>query len=304
MSGTSIDDVVAGLWPGSEAVIQPLSGGITNSNYRVDVAEGSFAVRLVGDRTELLGIDRQSEVDACRLAAGLRVGPELTHVDLGLGVVVTSFLVGRAIAPEEVGEEPLISEIADVLRKVHAAGVVAATFNTFELVPMYGAIGAESGVDLPFDYEAMLESLERIALARPWRPEALCHNDLLNSNLLYDGSLRIVDWEYAGMGDRFFDLGNLAVNHEFTPSQDEALLRHYFGDAGPSELATLQLFKLVSEAREAMWGVAQAAISTLEVDFKQYAATHAARYFEILEALNFAETLRLAALSSRRQLVD
>ena len=57
-----------------------------------------------------------------------------------------------------------------------------------------------------------------------------CHNDLLNANFIDDGArIRIIDWEYAGMGDPFFDLGNFSINHELTPDEDEILLAAYDG---------------------------------------------------------------------------
>lgn len=292
----TIDEVVSGLWPGVAVAIAPLEGGITNRNYRVDVGEERYVVRLVGERTDLLGIDRETELEACRAAADLNVGPELVHADVDGGVVVTRYVEGAAIAPSEVGVEPTVGEIASALRRVHGARRVAAVFDPFRLVPEYRRLAGEHGVTPPFDYEAMWRGLGRIAAARPFSPACLCHNDLLNSNLLRSSEgLRIVDWEYAGMGDPFFDLGNLAVNHQFGEEQEMALLRHYFETVGEAELALLRLFELVSEAREAMWGVLQTAISTLEVDFVGYAVDHAAGYFAILAELDFEESLRLGS---------
>ncbi len=292
----SIDEVVSACWPGERVGVSPLAGGITNTNYRVDVGGDSYVVRLVGERTDLLGIDRASELDACRVAASLGVGPELVTADVAAGIVVTRFVEGTAIALSEVGEEPVVAEVATALRRVHAAGSVAATFDPFRLVPDYRRLAEENGVRPPFDYEAMWQALEAIAVARPFAPTCLCHNDLLNSNLLRttDG-VRIVDWEYAGMGDPFFDLGNLAVNHGFGEQQEVALLRYYFGEAGEAARAALRLFELVSEAREAMWGVLQTGISRLEVDFVGYAGEHAAGFFAMLAELDFTESLRLAA---------
>jgi thiamine kinase-like enzyme len=291
----TIAEVVAGLWPGVAVETEPLVGGITNSNFRVDAGGESYVVRLIGARTELLGIDRHSEMEACRLAAGIGIGPELVVVDLAEGVVVTRFIEGRPIAATEVGTEPVLAEIASALRRVHSAGTVAATFDTFRLVPAYQELAESYHVTPGFDYGTMASVLGRIAAARPWQPAALCHNDLLNSNLLHDGTLRIVDWEYAGMGDPFFDLGNLAVNHGFSEDQRAALLRHYFGRAETADLAVLRLFELASEAREAMWGVVQMAISSLDVDFQAYAAEHADGFFNLLGELNVEESLRLAA---------
>jgi len=302
----SIDEVVARLWPGAAASVERLSAGITNANFRVDVNEESFVVRVVGERTDLLGIDRQSEVAAGRLAAGLGIGPDIVEADVDAGFMVTRFIAGRSISPSEVGAEPILGEIAAALRHVHASGVIDATFDTFRLVPAYREIARHHGVRPPFDYEAMARSLEQLAAVRPWRAAALCHNDLLNSNLLHEGDgagggaagpgrLRIVDWEYAGLGDPYFDLGNLSVNHGLGRESDLALLRHYFGRADEPELATLELFKLASEAREAMWGVVQMAISTLEVDFEEYASEHGSRFFQVLDRIDVDRCLRLAA---------
>jgi thiamine kinase-like enzyme len=295
---TTIDEVVAGVWPGRPAQAEPLTGGITNSNYRVEVDGAVFVVRLSGDRTELLGIDRESEVEACQLVARLGIAPEIVQVDLEQGVFVTRFIEGLPIPPERVGAEPVVGAIAMALRRIHASGSIRASFDTFELVPAYRKLAAGHGVAPAFDDTTMLSTLARIALVRPWQPAALCHNDLLNSNLLDDGQIRIVDWEYAGMGDRFFDLANLAVNHQFTPSQDEALLRHYFGNPSESHLSTLHLFKLASEAREAMWGVVQMAISTLEFDFEGYAEEHARGFFGVLDTIDLERALALAPAAS------
>jgi thiamine kinase-like enzyme len=102
-----------------------------------------------------------------------------------------------------------------------------------------------------------------------------CHNDLLPANFLRGERIVIVDWEYAGMGDRFFDLGNLAVNNEYEDDDEERLLEAYFGEpATPRRRASLKLFRFMSDFREAMWGVAQGTLSELDFDFDAYASKH------------------------------
>ena len=101
-----------------------------------------------------------------------------------------------------------------------------------------------------------------------------CHNDLLDANFIDDGTrIRIIDWEYAGMGDPFFDLGNFSINHkQLTPDEDEILLAAYDSAVHTKRLARLVLMRVVSDFREAMWGILQQGVSTLEVDFVAYAA--------------------------------
>ena len=127
---------------------------------------------------------------------------------------------------------------------------------------------------MPAAFAPSLALAEGIREARGPQPLVPCHNDLLNANFLDDGEIRIVDWEYAGMGDRFFDLGNLSVNHDFGVVEDGLLLAGYFGEARPADLAALRLMRFMSDFREAMWGVVQTGISELDFDFPGYAAEH------------------------------
>jgi thiamine kinase-like enzyme len=97
----------------------------------------------------------------------------------------------------------------------------------------------------------------------------------LNANFIDDGEhLRIVDWEYAGMGDRFFDLANFAINHELDAGARRGLLQAYFGELRDEDARALELMCFMSDFREAMWGVLQSAVSALDFDFPAYAREH------------------------------
>jgi thiamine kinase-like enzyme len=121
---------------------------------------------------------------------------------------------------------------------------------------------------------AIAARIEAAFAAAPM-PVKPCHDDLLNANFLLDGDhVWIVDYEYAGMGDPFFDLGNLSINNGLGSEAQETLLHLYFGIVKDGHRARLALMRIVSDAREAMWGVVQQAISTLDVDYVAYADTH------------------------------
>jgi thiamine kinase-like enzyme len=290
-----VDQLVARLWPGRSVRVEQLLGGITNANYFVDLGDEQVVVRLPGENSEMLGIDRGHETAANKLAASIGVAPEVLLFSDDGDWLVTRFLPGRPIPPEELAREPMLSAVAATLRRLHDAGSIDMVFDPFTIVRTYHETAHDRGVDEPFDFAAAAAVLDEIAVTRPFHPSAFCHNDYLNGNFIFDGEVRIVDWEYAGMGDPFFDLANLSVNHGFGQAADDALLAAYFGACTEQLRATLTLMKLVSEMREAMWGVVQLAVSTLDFDYAAYCRERSDHFFALLAEMEFATLIRLAA---------
>jgi Ser/Thr protein kinase RdoA (MazF antagonist) len=251
----------------------PLSGGITNRNYRLSLGGRDCVLRLPGQDTELLGIDRAAERLAAKRAASLGIGPDALHADADC--LVTAFVPGVPVDPARLRADP--GGVARALRRFHDSGLqLPSRFWVPELLRTYAALIAGRGGVLPPAYARAQELVDRIAQALPLSAPVACHNDLLNGNLIdADGELLLVDWEYAGLGHRYFDLGNLAVNNDFDEAAEGRLLEAYFGEPAPlSRLAALRLFRLVSDAREAAWGVVQGLISALDFDFAAYADEH------------------------------
>jgi thiamine kinase-like enzyme len=283
------------LWPDRPARITELDGGITNHNFKVELDGGAFVLRMGGASTELLGIDRAVEHAAGMRAFEVGVGPEVMAFVPSQGWLVARFIDGRSISPEEMREPPTLRRVAAALRTFHDAAPIPGRFDAHAMVEDYHARCVEHGVAIPPDYEASREMSERIRASRGEQPLVPCHNDLLNANFLDDGEIRIVDWEYAGMGDRFFDLANFSVNHDFTVEDDRRLLDLYFGQTREEDLASLRLMRFMSDFREAMWGVLQSGISELDFAFDAYAARHFARLEATVNDPSFARHLRLVS---------
>jgi thiamine kinase-like enzyme len=297
---TAVEELVETLWPGRPVHVQRLTGGMTNANFLADFGDEKVVVRIPGHDTSLLGINRNHEAAANKLAASIGVAPEVLNESAPRDYLVTRFLEGRPVLPEELTTEPMLGKVATTLHRVHDAGTIPTFFNPFEVVRNYHEIARNKGVVEPFDFPRALGILERIGEARTFRPVAFCHNDLLNENFLYDDQIRILDWEYAAMGDPFFDLANFSINHELLAPADERLLTHYFGGCDAEIAAVLNAMKLVSELREAMWGVVQLAVSTLDIDFAAYTQGRANRFMTLYEAMDFEEAIsHVVAMSAR-----
>jgi thiamine kinase-like enzyme len=279
--------------------LTPLSGGITNRNFRVDIdgieGAGAYVIRLGGNDTHLLGISREVEHAATVAAAGVGVGPEVVAYLRPEGYLLTRFIQGGPISDEEVHRPATIRRVADSLRRIHDGPAIPGLFMPYRIGEAYRALAEARGVPIPAAYEDAHEQVRLIEIALLQHPIGMrpCHNDLLNANFIDDGArIRIVDWEYAGMGDPFFDLGNFSVNHGLTPAEEAVLLEAYAGNLPSDRLGRLRVMRLMSDFREGMWGVLQQAISTLNVDFVAYANHHLSRLLKSAAEPAFSEAMR------------
>jgi thiamine kinase-like enzyme len=287
------------LGPREGAVVQ-LEGGITNRNFRVNFGGTDYVVRLPGKRTQLLGINRQAECIANKAAAQLGIAPRVAALLDEPSCLVTAFISGREMTADELREPEALAEVAHDLRLLHESDTELPNgFDSFRLVEEYAQTGREHGSEPPAEYEDALEAARRIQKAVRDRPEhepVPAHNDLLTANFLREnGHIQLIDWEYAGMGDRWFDLGNFAVNNELDDDQEAGLLEAYFGEP-PDEgrRATLKLFRFMSDFREAMWGVVQTGVSELDFDFREYTRKHFERLQQTLGDPRFDDWLKAA----------
>ena len=295
LAADTVERLEAQLGP-AEGEPTVLGGGITNHNFRARFGGREVVVRLPGNDTELLGSDRAGEREANSLAAGVGVAPEvLAHLEDPV-VLVTAFVEGPTMASPELREPRAIEEVATALRKIHGCQArLSARFDAFRLVEEYAAATRERGGEVPPAYAVAHAAAARIeaAPALDGGAAVLCHDDLLPANFIdTPAGIRIVDWEYAGMGNRWFDLGNFAVNNELGPAEEEAFLTAYLETPPtPADLAALRLMRLMSDFREAMWGVVQQAISDLDFDFEDYATRHFDRLLAAIEAPEFESQL-------------
>src|SRR5215210_4643759 len=220
-----VETIAARVWPGRRVDIEPLGGGITNRNFRIDLDGRSYVLRIGGKDTHVLGIDRRAEFSAASVAASLGVGPEVVAFVEPEGYLVTRFVEGAPVPSDEIRRPDVLSKIALLLRRVHDGPAIPARFDSFRVVEAYRASAIAHGVEVPAAYEEAKATADRIEAVLGAQPLVPCHNDLLNANFIRSPEgIRVVDWEYAGMGDRFFDLANFAVNHELDEAGEEAFL--------------------------------------------------------------------------------
>jgi thiamine kinase-like enzyme len=293
------DDAVAlvSLWKGEAVKVSPLSGGLTNENYLVEAHGMRYVIRVPGQSTELLSIDRVNEVFNTKVAATTGIGPGVLEIVPDLDVMVLEFIEGPTMSAKTLQSKEMAKRMAASFRRLHAAPRFLLDFNMFRLVDKYLEIVEANDVLIPSDYRDRLPTvgeIERAVNAKPL-PSVPCHNDLLSENFIDDGSaLRIVDYELSGNNDPCFDLGNTAQEAEFDDELRAALCEAYFGRVDPQQLARMNLFALMSDVGWTLWGAIQAKISTIDYDFKGYYATRWERAQKVMGSEELSRWLREA----------
>jgi thiamine kinase-like enzyme len=269
-----------------EGGMVPLEGGITNRNYRVTFGGTDYVVRVPGKDTNLLEIDRSAERIANERAARIGIAPPVAAALDNPQAIVTLFVEGEGVDAEALREPGTLREVSRSLRAMHELGEpLPVSFDSFRIVETYAGTARERGPGPPAEeYRHAVDAAARIEAALRGREHepVPCHNDLLAANFIRGPKrLWIVDWEYAGMGNRYFDLANFAVNNELGEAGERVLLEAYFGEpADARRCGTLRVMRFMSDFREAMWGVVQSALSELDFDFDGYAMKHFERMHE------------------------
>jgi thiamine kinase-like enzyme len=254
-------------------------GGLTNRVYRV----GDLCVRLPGAGTEEY-IDRGNEAAAARAAAAAGVAPEVLLADPATGVMVTRLVPdAHTMTPEGFRTRPgAPARAGRAFAQLHRSGqVFPFRFELFGMIDDYLRVLAGKDVALPEGYHGVVAEAGavRAALGAHPLPLAPCHCDPLCENFLDTGArMWIVDWEYSGMNDPMWDLGDLSVEGGFSPAQDEEMLAAYFaGPVGAADRGRMVIYKAMCDLLWTLWGLIQLANANPADDFRAYAETRFAR---------------------------
>jgi thiamine kinase-like enzyme len=286
------------LWKGKDVKVSQLSGGLTNENYLVESGGQKYVMRIPGQSTELLAIDRANEVHNTRAAATTGIGPRVLEHIPGLDVLVLEFIPGPTMSAKTLQSKEMAGRMAASFRRLHRSPRFLEDFNMFRLIEYYLGIVDQEQVTIPDDYREWLPAVARIEQAvAVWAlPSVPCHNDLLCENFIDDGSaLRIVDYELSGNNDPCFDLGNTAQEAGFGPELRAALCAAYLGRDEGRQLARMNLFALMSDVGWTLWGAIQAKISGVDFDFRGYYTGRWERALQVLHSEDFPRWIEEAS---------
>ena len=272
-------------------------GGLTNRVYRI----GEVVLRLPGAGTADY-IDRANEAAAARAAADVEVSPQVIHADAASGIMLTRFIPGaETMTPQAFkSRKGSPSRAGRAFAQLHRSGATfPARFELFTMIDDYLRLLSGKDVALPPGYHDVLAEAEavRAALATHPVPLAPCHCDPLCENFLDTGSrMWVVDWEYSGMNDPMWDLGDLSVEAEFDEGQEAEMMQAYFGHAPtPADQGRMVIYKAMCDLLWTLWGLIQLANANPADDFRAYADGRFARCKALMAQPAFARHLAAIA---------
>jgi thiamine kinase-like enzyme len=290
MDHISPEQVIAKIadWKGRDIRWEELGGGITNHNYTVYVdggpdmpGGGKYMLRIPGLGTDMF-IDRENE-RACMIAAAQAgVGPAVLHTIDPEGALVSAFVDGEIMHPDTMAGHPeRIRQAVETVRVYHDKALFKHEIKIFQMLRDYTKIARDINAPMPERLEAMLRVMDDIEVATAQRPVAdvACHNDLLSENFIVDGSgkMWIIDWEYGGMTDPYFDLGDFVMEHPFSREEERLIIAAYCGAMNESAFGRMMLYKIVSAVWWAVWAMIQHTVSKIDFDYMEWGMERVAR---------------------------
>ena len=271
-------------WKGVKLDISALKGGITNKLYRIKSEKGDLALRIYGDKTELF-INRDYEADAIKKMAEVGISPKLIKYLPENSVTIVEFITGSyTLKNKDFLNEALREKIVNPIRRIHASkAILPKLFNPLVEVKKMAKILADLGVAYPeFDIAGTIQCFEKLtqAINIPESKYTVSHNDLLAENFilvqdgyedLYDEPMYIIDWEYAGMAPRYYDLADMFQEILVPRDVEKSFVDYYCeGKEFAKNLYLIDMFKPFPDIYWFLWSLIQQNISTITFDFYNY----------------------------------
>jgi len=298
------EEIIARIdaWKGQDVRYEELGGGITNHNYIVWVNGGpgnpggaKYVMRVPGIGTDMF-IDRNIERDCMIQAAKVGVGPAVAYQIDPEGALVIDFVEGELMHPDTIAGHPeRLKQVVETVKVFHDKAVFKQEIRLFDMLRKYTKIARDINAPMPAELESLLLAMDDIekATARNAPTDVACHNDLLSENFIVDadGKMWVIDWEYGGMTDPFFDLGDFVMEHPFSREEERLVAATYCGAMDEGRFGRMMLYKSVSGAWWGVWAMIQHTVSQIEFDYMEWGKERMARAQSVVDDRDYSKWL-------------
>jgi len=277
--------------------VEPLPGGLTNTNLKVTISGTSYVARLSRPSAAMLAIDRQAEYQNSLAAAATGIAPRVVAYVPEAGVLVIEWVPGATLTDDDLHDDDVLKVVARACAVLHSGARFASEFNMFDIQRRYLDTIERQSIRLPDRYLDFTVQWQQLRTVLAMNPPATvpCHNDLLAANFITDGTgLKVIDYEYSGNNDPSFELGNIWSEANLPESGLAVLTDAYLGHHNPLFTARARLQALVSQYGWTLWGVIQHSVSELDFDFWDWAMEKYDRAVTTFDSPGFTDLLTAA----------
>ncbi len=282
-------------WQGKEISITPLSGGITNHNFKIKVNDDLFFVSLAGDNTQLLDVDWHNKFYNGNLCGQAGIAPKVIHHIPQQHLLVLQFLPFTLCSAPSLQQLATQRHLIHTIKILHNGAPFWQDFNMFHLITRYATTIKEQNLNFPIGYATYHTQIEAAGKAlAPYRKTLVpCHNDLVPENMMADGErIYLLDFDYSGNNDPCFDLGSISVEAGYDDTQIRQLANMYYGQANEQIIARIHLHGIMGNVGWSLWAIIQAQISSVEFDFRAYGVTRWQQAVAQMNAPSFDDWLQ------------
>ncbi len=302
--GLTPDEAIARIadWQGKDVRWEELGGGITNHNYIVWVnggwgnpGGGKYVLRVPGAGTDMF-IDRDVERECMIEAARVGVAPPVAHIIEPEKAMAIDFVDGEVMHQDTiVGHPDRLKQVIETVKVFHENATFGNEIRLFDMIRKYTQIAKDLKTPWPDWIQTTLKAMDDVETAtqRHPVPSAACHNDLLSENFIVDasGKMWIIDWEYGGMTDPYFDLGDHVMEHPYSRDEEHLLIETYCGTFDERAFARLMLYKALSGVWWGVWAMIQHTVSQIDFDYMEWGRWRVARAEAVIADRDYSSWL-------------
>jgi len=204
--------------------------GFCNENYLIQTITKKYLLRKFK-----LENNRKREFKVQQLAYKKNIAAKPWLLDEENGLMICDFIEGDH--KEKLNKQDL-AQLSNLLQKLHKIKI------------------RQTPIDLKKSFTSHSKDLRKAfqTIQRYKVENVLCHNDLNLKNILFSGKkIKFIDWEFATVNDRYFDLACVCVECDLNKKDETYFLERYFGRRMKANQDKFKAYKHIYKALCLQW---------------------------------------------------
>lgn len=236
-------------WNFAQAKFSSLPGGVTNRTWLAESGNDCCVVRLNATHAGIVDFDRECEFFAHTNAAKMNIAPAIIHFDDENGILVTEYLAGAVWNEKDLGVTTNFDTVAQLLRRVHDLPACGKSLDLNRSATQYERyLQKRDGL-----HAFAIRCVDVVRNLYTQHNHVCCHNDIVAANIIGHKEPKLIDWEYAGDNDPYFDLASLIGYHGLDSDSADRLLDAYTGGATSEHRERLSFQIQIYDAIQWLW---------------------------------------------------